>query len=89
MDGSDFIELGAGFALGGMMARSMSGALANAMDTRTSMNALTVPQTRAEIQTLLDKLDVRLADGEISEATYKTLTAKWQARLLAIETPTP
>lgn len=81
MDGSNFVELGAGLALGGMMARSMSDTFANAMDTRTSMNALTVPQTRAEIQTLLDKMDVRLAKGEISEATHKTVTEKWQARL--------
>ncbi len=81
MDNSDFIELGAGLALGGMMSRSIGAAFTDAIDSRASISALTVPQTRADIQTLLDKLDVRLANGEISEAIYKTLTAKWQARL--------
>lgn len=85
MDTSDFVELGAGLALGGMMSRSIGNAFTDAIDARTSLNAIVVPQTRAEIQTLLDKLDVRLANGEISEAIYKTLIAKWQARLQEIE----
>jgi membrane protease subunit (stomatin/prohibitin family) len=39
------------------------------------------PQTKEEIQALLDMLDMKLANGEITEATYNTLSAKWQARL--------
>ncbi len=39
------------------------------------------PQTKAEVLALLDSLDMKLANGEISEATYKMLTEKWQARL--------
>lgn len=88
MDISDFVELGAGVAFGGIMAHSIGNAFTDAMDTRTGLQALTVPQTRSEIQTLLDKLDVGLANGQISEPTYKSLVAKWNARLQALESPT-
>ncbi len=84
MDTSDFIKFGAGLALGGMMSRALGDAFSNAFDARASMNALTVPPTRAEIQQLLDKLDVRLANGEISEAIYKTIREKWEKRLNAL-----
>lgn len=39
------------------------------------------PQTVEAIQALLDQLDVRLAKGEISEATYQRLVERWEARL--------
>jgi membrane protease subunit (stomatin/prohibitin family) len=39
------------------------------------------PQTKEEIQALIDSLDQKLASGEISEAIYNRLTAKWQERL--------
>ncbi len=39
------------------------------------------PQTKEEIQALLDNLDMKLASGEISEAIYNRLAAKWQDRL--------
>lgn len=81
MDTSDWLELGAGFGMGMAMSRAIGGSFTNAIDARASMQALTVPQTRQEIEALLDKLDVRLANGEISEATYLQVTAKWQARL--------
>jgi membrane protease subunit (stomatin/prohibitin family) len=42
------------------------------------------PQTKAEILALLDSLDLRLANGEISEAAYNRLVEKWQARLQAL-----
>jgi membrane protease subunit (stomatin/prohibitin family) len=42
------------------------------------------PQTKAEIQALLDSLDMRLANGELSEAAYNRLVEKWQARLQAL-----
>ena len=81
MDSSDWLELGAGLGMGMTMSSALGESFANAIDARASMNALTVPQTEQEIQTLLDKLDVRLANGELSEALYKTLTTKWNARL--------
>jgi membrane protease subunit (stomatin/prohibitin family) len=40
-----------------------------------------VPQTRAEILALLDALDIKLANGELSEAAYNRLAEKWQQRL--------
>jgi hypothetical protein len=40
-----------------------------------------VPQTAAEIRAYLDQLDIKLASGEISEATYEKLSTKWEARL--------
>ncbi|MFW5696463.1 MAG: HEAT repeat domain-containing protein [Phototrophicaceae bacterium] len=35
----------------------------------------------AEIRDLLDQLDLRLINGEISEATYNQLVARWEQRL--------
>lgn len=89
MDTSDFIEFGVGLGFGNVMSQTIGSAFANAIDTRSAMHAITVPQTAQEIQALLDKLDVRLANGEISEAIFKALTAKWQARLQGLETPAP
>lgn len=39
------------------------------------------PRTKEEVQALLDNLEMRLANGELSEATYNKLVEKWQARL--------
>jgi membrane protease subunit (stomatin/prohibitin family) len=39
------------------------------------------PQTKEEIQGLLDLLDAKLASGEISESVYNRLVEKWQKRL--------
>lgn len=39
------------------------------------------PQTKAEVQALLDQLDAKLVSGEISEAVYNRLVEKWTARL--------
>ena len=39
------------------------------------------PQTKAEVQALLDQLDTKLMNGEISEDTYKRLTEKWEKRM--------
>jgi hypothetical protein len=89
MNTSDYVNLGAGLVLGGMMSRTIGNAFTDALDARTSMNVVTIPVTAAEIQTLLDKLDVRLANGQLSEALYNTLTLKWQARLQALQTPNP
>ncbi len=42
------------------------------------------PQTKAEIQALLDGLDTKLMSGEISEDTYKRLSEKWEKRMADI-----
>jgi membrane protease subunit (stomatin/prohibitin family) len=39
------------------------------------------PQTKEEIQALIDNLDMKLAKGELSEAVYNRLVEKWQKRL--------
>jgi hypothetical protein len=39
------------------------------------------PQTREEIQALIDGLDMKLASGEITEAVYSRLVSKWEERL--------
>jgi len=37
--------------------------------------------TREKIEEMLDKLDERFANGEISEQVYLTMQSKWQKRL--------
>ena len=39
------------------------------------------PQTKEEVQALLDNLDMKLANGEITQDIYNKLTAKWEQRL--------
>jgi hypothetical protein len=39
------------------------------------------PQTKEEIQAMIDSLDAKLASGEITEAVYNKLSAKWEQRL--------
>ncbi len=42
------------------------------------------PQTKEEIMALIDGLDAKLSKGEISEATYNRLVAKWEERLKSL-----
>jgi uncharacterized membrane protein len=44
-------------------------------------SAAAAPQTPDEIQAMIDSLDLRFANGEISEDLYSKLVAKWQAKL--------
>jgi membrane protease subunit (stomatin/prohibitin family) len=44
-------------------------------------SAPTNPQTKEDVQALLDNLDLRLANGELSEAAYNRLVEKWSKRL--------
>ena len=39
------------------------------------------PMTVAQVQETIDALDMRFSKGEISEATYNRLLAKWEAKL--------
>ncbi len=74
--------IGMGAGLGGMIAQAMSGAQQPQQPVQSPQAAApTTPTTKAEIQTMLDNLDMRLANGEISESIYEKLTAKWQKRL--------
>ncbi len=44
-----------------------------------------VPKTADEIRAYLDQLDMKLANGEMTEATYQKMYDKWEARLKEME----
>ncbi|MER2599475.1 MAG: SPFH domain-containing protein [Caldilineales bacterium] len=78
--------LGAGIGMGAGMAGLMAQAMQQATQGKTADSAAPAagtanPQTPAEVRTLLDNLDMRLANGELSESVYNRLYAKWEERL--------
>ncbi|HZQ08927.1 MAG TPA: SPFH domain-containing protein [Anaerolineae bacterium] len=80
------VGVGAGLGMGAMMAGALGDALRNPASSNVNAGgagggAAASPQTPQQVQAMLDNLDMRFANGEISEDTYKTLTAKWQQRL--------
>jgi len=82
------VELGAGLGLGAAMAQMVTQAArppatgAPAAPAAGGTPAVSAnPTTPAEVQALLDSLDLRLANGEISEAVYQRLHDKWEQRL--------
>jgi membrane protease subunit (stomatin/prohibitin family) len=76
------LGLGAGVGMGTAMAQMMAQAMQPGQQQAPAAPAASAtPTTAAEIQATLDNLDMRLAAGEISEATYNKLYAKWEARL--------
>ena len=78
--------IGMGAGLGGMIAQAMAGAQQSQQPAQPQQAATpATPATKTDIQALLDNLDMRLANGEISEAVYEKLTAKWQKRLDEME----
>jgi len=79
------VGLGAGMGMGAAMAQMMTQSMQQpaAQPAPAAPAAPAAPKTAADIQTTLDNLDMRLAAGEISEATYNKLYAKWEAKLKA------
>jgi membrane protease subunit (stomatin/prohibitin family) len=73
--------IGMGAGLGSMIAQAMAGAQQTTPATPAAPAAPATPKTAADIQALMDNLDMRLANGEISESLYEKLSAKWQKRL--------
>ena len=79
--------LGAGIGMGTVMAQAMGQAMAPKQAPAAPAEAAPAaaapanPQTPAEVQALLDQLDTRLANGELSESTYNKLYAKWEQKL--------
>jgi membrane protease subunit (stomatin/prohibitin family) len=63
------------------MMQNQAGSAASNPPPASSSTASAAPQTKEEILALIDSLDVKLMNGEISEANYERLLAKWQARL--------
>jgi membrane protease subunit (stomatin/prohibitin family) len=74
------VGLGAGMGMGAAMAQMMTQSMQQPTQ-QPAPAAPATPQTPAEIQAMLDNLDVKLAEGDISEAVYNKLYAKWEARL--------
>ncbi len=78
------VGVGAGLGMGAMMAGTLGDALRNPASSSVNAGAggsTASPQTPQQVQALLDNLDMRFANGEISEETYKNLSSKWQQRL--------
>lgn len=82
------VELGAGLGLGAAMAQMVTQAVRPpAADAAAAPAAPAAPATPAnpttpaEIQAFLDNLDMRLANGELSESVYQRLYDKWEQRL--------
>jgi membrane protease subunit (stomatin/prohibitin family) len=73
---------GMGLGLGVGMGQAMAGMLQSTQQQQQQQQPATAePKTAGEIQALLDNLDMRLANGQIDQATYDKLYSKWQARL--------
>jgi membrane protease subunit (stomatin/prohibitin family) len=82
---SEGVGLGAGMGMGMTMAQMMAqGMQQGGGGQQAAPAAPATPKTAADIQATLDNLDMRLAAGEISEATYNKLYAKWEAKLKEI-----
>lgn len=64
-----------------MMQQMMQNQQASGQQPTAASAAPQTPQTKEQILALIDSLDMKLANGEISEETYKRLVAKWQERL--------
>ena len=77
------VGLGAGMGMGAAMAQMMTQSMQQPAQQAAppASAAPAVPQTAEEIQATLDNLDLRLAAGEISEATYNRLYTKWETKL--------
>lgn len=64
-----------------MMQNQQGGGGGGAQQTQAPAVEAPNPQTKEQVQALIDQLDMKLASGEISEAIYNKLVAKWQERL--------
>jgi membrane protease subunit (stomatin/prohibitin family) len=71
------VGLGAGVGMG----QALAGAFQQPPQQAEQKDVTASPQTPKEVQALLDSLDMRLANGEISEDAYNRLVAKWQKKL--------
>lgn len=79
------IGLGAGVGMGAAMAQMMTQSMQPGQQQQQAapQQASGGVSDIAKIQNTLDKLDMRFADGEISEAVYTKMYAKWEAKLKA------
>lgn len=77
--------IGMGAGLGGMIAQAMQGAMVPQQQPAAAAAPPAAPTTRAEVEALIDSLDMQLANGAISEKTYDRLVSKWEKRLEAMD----
>lgn len=77
--------LGAGLGAGVGIGTAMAQAMAEAMRGGQPQEPPAAKMTKGQIQEMLDALDVSLAQGKISEETYKSLKAKWEKKLQEAE----
>lgn len=75
------VGLGAGVGMGAAMAQMMSQSMQPGQQSQQSGGQAAAPQTAEEIQSMLDNLDSRLMNGEISEDLYNQLRTKWEGKL--------
>jgi membrane protease subunit (stomatin/prohibitin family) len=84
------VGLGAGVGMGAAMAQMMSQSMQQPaagaqQQTESAGGQESAPKTAQDIQAMLDNLDARLMNGEISEDLYNKLRDKWEARLEELE----
>jgi membrane protease subunit (stomatin/prohibitin family) len=75
------VGLGAGVGMGAAMAQMMSQSMQQPAQQQGGGAAPSTPSTAQEVQDMLDNLDARLMNGEISEDLYNQLRSKWEKRL--------
>jgi len=75
------VGLGAGVGMGAAMAQMMSQSMQQPAEQQGGSGAPSAPSTAQEVQDMLDNLDARLMNGEISEDLYDRLRSKWEKRL--------
>jgi membrane protease subunit (stomatin/prohibitin family) len=80
------VGLGAGVGMGAAMAQMMSQSMQQPAQQQQPQQQqgggqTTAPKTAQDVQQMLDNLDARLMNGEISEDLYNKLRSKWESRL--------
>jgi membrane protease subunit (stomatin/prohibitin family) len=82
------VGLGAGVGMGAAMAQMMSQSMQQPSQQQSGQQQSqgrggqpTAPKTAEDVQNMLDNLDMRLMNGEISEDLYNKLRSKWEGRL--------
>lgn len=73
--------LGAGLGAGVSIGTAMAQAMAEAMRSGQPQEPPPAKMTKGQIREMLDALDVSLAQGKMSETTYKDLKKKWEQKL--------
>ena len=77
------VGLGAGVGMGAAMAQMMSQSMQqpSQQQGQPTGEQTATPKTAADVQAMLDNLDMRLMNGEIGEDLYNKLRTKWETRL--------